>query len=571
MRLVQSILAVAALACLGAAKPAPAPLAYTVSPEIRDGALVALDVSLALHAGPDGRVQLELPDASAGVTELWRNIKDLKVEGASGVATPSPAERLIQAAPGAPLTVRYRVVSAFDHDPSVSELETYQPLIRPTRFWVYGEALFALPKDSKGPASFRWVGAPAGFGFASDLEHAGGKPMAIADLQESVLVGGPDLTVVERRLDGAPLRVAALGRFGFTTAAFVDLAAKTIAGERAFWGGKEGPFLVALTPLGPVSGSISVRGEGRGDAFAIQGGADTPLDFIKGLLAHEYFHTWNPRRLGGMHDGDVAERADYWFSEGFTDFYARRLALRSETFSLQAFVEAWNQVLKEYAASPNRTAPNAKVVADFWKDSDVQKLPYRRGAILAATWDRELRARSGGRVGLDDVMRAMRDRAAKLGAKSPKAPQLFEETARDFGLEVGPDVERIVETGAAIALPQDAFGGCITVATRPAPVFERGYEIKTRADGSHALTKVAPDGPAYAAGLRDGMTVRRISGWTGNVEKPWEVWVLDETVERRVSYLPIGKGTMTQQQLELPKELTPTAYDACARAVAAAR
>jgi predicted metalloprotease with PDZ domain len=360
-----------------------------------------------------------------------------------------------------------------------------------------------------------------------------------------------------------------LGQFDFSDDAIVDMAVRVVAGERAFWGGHEGPFLVVLAPLAAVPKSISIRGEGRADAFAIQAGVDSPLDAVKGILAHEYFHTWNPRRLGAMHDGD-AERADYWFSEGFTDFYARRLSLRSGVFTLDEFIGDWNQMLGRYAASSMRTAPNARVVADFWNNQEVEKLPYQRGAILAATWDAELRARSGGKVGLDEVMRAMRDRAAALGHASPKAPQLFIETARGFGLDVSGDVARIVEAGAPAALPADAFGGCVTVTAGPAPVFELGYEVETRR-GVKVLSKVDPQGPAYAAGLREGMTVHRVSGYPGDPAKPWKVWVGDGDTEWPMSFLPAGKGAVIRQQLELPKDLTPEARAACARTVAAMR
>lgn len=559
----------AALVMTGASKPPPAPIAYEVSPELRDGQLQALAVTLKLRAGPDGGARLELPGDEAGATELWRNFHDFEVEGATSVAAPTPAERVIKAAPGALLTVRYRVVSAFDHDPLVTELETYKPLIRPTRFWVYGEALFATPKDASGSATFHWARAPAGFSFASDLEHAAGRPIPINDLKESVLVGGPDLTVIRRDLAGASLRVAILGHFDFPTDAFVDMAAKTIATEREFWAVREGPFMVALAPLVAVPGRTSTRGEGRGDAFAIQGGADTPLGFLKSTLAHEYFHTWNPPRLGGMHDGD-AERADYWFSEGFTDFYARRLALRSGVFNLEEFVADWNTTLSAYAASAVRTAPNARIVADFWNDGDVQKLPYRRGAMLAAAWDQMLRARSGGRIGMDDVVKAMRVRAMKLGPRSPKSPQLFIETVRSFGLDVGDDVARIVEAGAPVLLPADAFGGCLTVTTRQVASFESGYEAADR-NGQRLITKVKPESAAYAAGLREGMVyVRREAGQVGDSEHPYRIRVGSGETERVIEFLPAGKGVMTLQQLVAPN-LDAAAREACAKAVAAVR
>jgi predicted metalloprotease with PDZ domain len=561
--------ALAGLICLGAARPpSPVAVSYTVSPEIHHGRLTALDVSVRFRAGPDGRAAVHLPDSESGSAELWRNIRDFRVEGARSVSEPGPAERRITAGPGAPLTVRYRLVSAFDHDPDVGELDTYKPLIRPTRFWVYGEAAF-INVDGPRQAVFRWTGAPAGFGFASDLENARGGTMPLHDLMESVMVGGPDLNIYRRKLPGAQLRVASLGAFDFPSEEFADLTARIVRGERAFWGAHDGDFLVALAPLGPDGAHISVRGEGRGDAFAIQGGSTTPLAILKLMLTHEYFHTWNPARLGGMYEGK-REPAAYWFSEGFTDFYAHKLALRIGVLDLKGFVDAWNRMLRSYARSPVRTAPNDRVVADFWNDSAVQELPYQRGAMLAATWDRALRARSGGGTGLDDVMLAMSTTAGE-NPGGPKAPDLFVATVRRFGLDVAAEVARFVERGEPITLPADAFGGCLSVVTRREPSFEQGFELD-KTGGRMVVAKVVEGSAAYAAGLRQGMVVAGgDTGRYGDPTIPSRLRVIDNGAERVIQWLPAGKGELVLQQVEMPSGLTPAQEAACARTVALAR
>jgi predicted metalloprotease with PDZ domain len=161
----------------------------------------------------------------------------------------------------------------------------------------------------------------------------------------------------------------------------------------------------------------------------------------------------------------------------------------------------------------------------------------------------------------------MRDRAAALGSKAPKAPQLFEATIRGFGLDVGPDIERVLKGGAVALLPEDAFGGCTRVTTREAPRFELGYSLES-SNGVRVLAKVDPAGPAYAAGLRDGMTyIRRVSGTPGNPAETWTLRVSQEGRERDVTYSPVGHGTVTLQQLDAPKDLSPEAREACITAV----
>jgi predicted metalloprotease with PDZ domain len=561
MRWLRAACVPAALMSIGAAKPPPAVMDYTVSPEMSGADLAALDVTLRMRADPSGVTRLKLPDESAGSTELWRYLKDIRVEGAASVAEDGPAIRVIRSAPNAALTVRYRVVSAFDRDPDATTFDTYKPTIRPRWFWAYGEALFLQPEAGEPRARFAWTGAPKGYPFASDLEHAGGKTMRMDDLFESVLVGGPDLQLHRRAADG-PLRIAMVGRYPFSGEAFADTASHIIAAERAFWRAKEGSFLVVLAPLAVTPGHRSTRGEGRGDAFAIMTTPDMPEDLLKATLAHEYFHTWNPARMGHMYPGDQ-ERAAYWFSEGFTDFYARRLMLRSGEGDLRTFAKTWNDMLLAYAASPARDAPGAKIVEGFWKDRSVEKLPYQRGAILAAKWDRELRDRSGGRVGIDDVVRAMVVRAKALGAKSPKAPDLFVEVARTFGLDAKPDIDSVIVGGAPALLPANAFGPCLPVKTLSIAAFDYGFDFDATRK-TNTITGLRPDSPAYAAGLREGMAyVKRENGAPGDSRQPVSLRVKDAAAERVITYLPAGAGRITLQEIAAP-ELSAAQLAACA-------
>ncbi|WP_331589927.1 M61 family peptidase [Phenylobacterium sp.] len=540
------LVAAAALACPAAARQPPT-LDYTLSPELKDGALIALDVSLRLTADSSGVTRLDLPDREAGTSDLWRYLDDVQVDGAQSVSTPAPAVRIVRSRPAAPLTVRYRVVSAFPQDPDGVNFDPYKPAVRPQWFWAYGEALFVRPDDDRRKARFRWAG-PKGFPFASDLEHPAGRPMSLDQLRESVAVGGPELSIYRRDAQG-PLRIAVIGAFPFSGGAFADTATRIVRAERAFWRAKEGPFLVALAPLATTPNHQSTQGEGRGDAFSIMTTANVRESTLKVTLAHEYFHTWNPDRLGGMHPGD-AERADYWFSEGFTDFFGRRLLLRSGEFDAKAFAGDWNEALLAYAGSPARSAPGAQIVEGFWKDRSVEKLPYQRGAILAAVWDQRLRERSHGRVGLDYVVRAMRERAQRLGPRAPKAPQLFVETALRFGLDPRPEIAAVIDRGGPALLPANAFPG-FEVRTLTVPAFDIGFDYDaTRAAPDQAVRGVRPDSAAYAAGLRDGMTyLRRQAGKFGDSRETYTIRVRDQGAERSISFKPEGKATLTLQEL----------------------
>jgi predicted metalloprotease with PDZ domain len=558
-------IALATLLLIGA--KAPDVVDYTLSPVFEQGGLVALDVTVRMRAGTGGATKFALPNNDGAANGLSKYLKDVRAEGGVQVIADGPAGWKVVARPGAPLILHYRVVSAFDHDPGPKELDTYKPTIRPHWFWAYGEALFLRPDMEGVQARFTWTGAKD-YPFASDLEHGAGKPMPLDDLTQSVAVGGPDVEVIRREAGGAPVRVAMIGPYAaFSHQAFAEMAARVIEGERRFWNSKEGPFLVALGPLTPIKGWRSSRGEGRGDAFAIMTTSDIPLADLRSTLAHEYFHTWNPHRLGGIRDG-TKQRLDYWFSEGFTDFYARRLLLRMGAASLEDFAAEWNDALGRYAASPARTAPNSRVAEAFWTDQAVEKLPYQRGSILAAKWDSVLRERSHGRTSLDDILQAMRADVLAHPQSKQTAPDRFVAISRRFGLDVRPDIASVIERGEPALLPANAFGDCLSVETATVPIFDYGFD--TGALGTDRVIRgVKPDHPAYAAGLRDGMVlVKRESPGAPDSRTPLTLRVKVDGAERTVTYSPAGKTTITLQTVIVPPSLSASRRAACTEVAA---
>ncbi|HYG62768.1 MAG TPA: M61 family peptidase, partial [Thermoanaerobaculia bacterium] len=267
---------VAALASLAHAAPAPPskPVQYTVAPIMAEKRLAGLAVEIRLAGDPDGETRLVLPQEWAGSNELWRHVADVRVDGAEAVREEGPAVRVISHKPGAPLTVRYRVNSAWDGEPGF-EYEKARPLILPGWFLFHGEGVFAAPEGRQdAPARFSWKGFPADWKLASDLDHlTGAQAGTVDDVVESVAMGGPDLHVSRRDIDGAPLRVALRGTWRFSPEAFSEMVATIIRAENELWGAPARPFFVPLAPLGGGESGYSFTGTGRGDAFSV---ASTP-------------------------------------------------------------------------------------------------------------------------------------------------------------------------------------------------------------------------------------------------------------------------------------------------------
>ena len=104
---------------------------YVLSPVLEGGRLTALAVEIRLRGGPTGVTRLKLPDTWADARDLRRYVRDIEVDGGEFLLSANDLLLSIHATAGAPLMVRYNVVSAFDRDPTASDGQPFAPIVRP--------------------------------------------------------------------------------------------------------------------------------------------------------------------------------------------------------------------------------------------------------------------------------------------------------------------------------------------------------------------------------------------------------------------------------------------------------
>ncbi|MDY3316654.1 hypothetical protein PG630_04945 [Riemerella anatipestifer] len=96
------------------------------------------------------------------------------------------------------------------------------------------------------------------------------------------------------------------------------------------------------------------------------------------IFNHEMMYDWIGGKISIKH-----EELNYWFSEGFTDYYTYKNRLRNNDLTLKEWLDSFNtEVIKAHWENPERNKPNYVIKDDFWKSENVEKIPYRRGAIL---------------------------------------------------------------------------------------------------------------------------------------------------------------------------------------------
>ncbi len=545
MRGVAMLAAITAVVFPASFARAETPVTYTVSPRFEGQALTALQVEIEVTTDSSGKVRLSLPKTWMGHGHLWRNLRDLAVDGGASIAEDGDDIRLIRSAPGRRLVVRYTLSSVIDHEPRESDGYPALPWVRPDWFFVDTDsALPTVHGHDAAPARLRWKGWPSGF--AVDSSFVERPDLTETAMGGGLLIGGRDLRIV--RAD--EVRLAIHGRFDNVDNPVLAQDLRTILrAERGFFGETDhAPYLIAAATLTREDGE-AFSGTGKQDAFGLTVTPGLSLDQLRPYLAHEFFHAWNPTRLGGPESAS----SRYWFSEGFTDFYMRRILVREGLITPQAFVDLWNGMLRAYATSPARNLTGEEAGRAFWTDRFAEKLPYQRGALLAALWDERLRAKGSS---LDAVIRAQARTAANKTEKT-SAIDLFIAQAAKAGLDVRPDIAAFAERGESIVLPSTAFAPCADVVEVIEPVFDLGFTPTVGNDGVRKVTALVSDSPAARAGLRgDEVILDKLSGNNGD---PGLAYVLkvqgSDGAVRTVSFLPQGKAQATYPQLRMRPEV----------------
>ncbi len=140
---------------------------------------------------------------------------------------------------------------------------------------------------------------------------------------------------------------------------------------------------------------------------------------LLGLISHEYFHTWNVKRLRPAEFGryDYA-RENYtellWFFEGFTSYYDDLLLRRAGLIDDAAYLSLLGNTINLVLQTPGRKLQSvARASFDAWvkyyrQDENTVNATvsyYTKGSLVALCIDLSLR--QSGKTTLDDVMRGL--------------------------------------------------------------------------------------------------------------------------------------------------------------------
>ena len=380
----------------------------------------------------------------------------------------------------------------------------------------------------------------------------------------------------EFRAGGVPHRVVIAGATeAFDSARLLADMQKICEAQIRFWHDRRRPpfkhYLFLLNAVHDGYGGL----EHRNSTALIASRSDLPrlgdsrltdgYVTLLGLISHEYFHTWNVKRLR------PAEFAHYeykqenytqllWFFEGFTSYYddllLRRAGLIDDATYLKLLTKTINQVLQ----TPGREVQSvAQSSFDAWvkyyrQDENTPNATvsyYTKGALVALCFDLTLRVE--GHTTLDEVLRALWARC-KGGpmAEADFAAVLKELGGRAFTREFGAWVHGTRELPLKELLEQHG----VAVLEEPAQLQQR-LGLRVNESQGVVLKNVMRGGAAEQAGMAAG------DEWVG-IEVAgcgWRIQKLDDVPlyagsHRKVTALVARDRRLLRLELALPAAVT---------------
>ena len=274
---------------------------------------------------------------------------------------------------------------------------------------------------------------------------------------------------------------------------------------------------------------------------------------LLGLASHEYFHTWNVKRIKPAAfipydlSGENYTR-QLWFFEGITSYYDDLMLSRAGLIEPLTYLEiAAENIGRVHAQSGRLKQSVAEASFDAWvkyyrQDENSPNAIvsyYQKGSMVGLALDLTIRKMSGGKKTLDDVMRALWNGHGKTGRGVPEggietiAQKLTGMDLKDFfgrAVHGREDIDLVpLFAHVGIDLTWKVPGNA---KDEPAPI-SLGAKVGADSNGDARLTHVLDGGAAQAAGLSAGDIVIAVDGLrvnSGTLEKRLRHFQVDDTI-----------------------------------------
>ncbi|MFN2501155.1 MAG: M61 family metallopeptidase [Pyrinomonadaceae bacterium] len=510
-----------------AVKPVPPDISYTVSMTKPWTHLLEVDMRIKWDQMPE-KTELKMPVWTPGsylVREFARHVQGFTAKNQAGADLAwrkiSKNTWQVDTAGAKELSVRYRVYSN-ELTVRTNELNDEHA------FWNNAALLFFIKDNLHVPSTVSVM--PFGeWKVATGLPSSGGANTFRAENYD-VLYDSPfevsNFKEFRFEVQGKPHRYVVSGEGNYDlpqlaadTAKIVEEAYK-IFGELPY---NDYTFILNLRGGGGLEHLNSTALQANRFSFK----PESRYKSFLGLVAHEFFHAWNVKRIRPDALGPFDyENENYtrllWVAEGTTAYYESVLLRRAGLITDKEFLTSKATQIKQLQERPGRFETSLEEAGfDAWikyyrQDENAinnQISYYDKGEIVSMMLDISVRTASGGAKSLDDVLRHLYAEFFKKGKNYTSAD--FQKTAELMaGRSLGDFFARYVRGRAEIDYSDIVKGIGLQLATTPT----KGQRAYIGADlveenGRLSIRTVPASTPAYEQGLNTGDQIVAVDGY----------------------------------------------------------
>lgn len=336
---------------------------------------------------------------------------------------------------------------------------------------------------------------------------------------------------------------------------FGKMVQRLVLEEKAVYGELPDYDFGEYTFLDDVYPTVSGDGmEHRNSTCIVQ-----PVDHVAGnesrllsTFAHEYFHSWNVKRIRpkSIEPFDFSHAdmsSELWFAEGFTQYYGELLLVRSGFRSIDQYTHVLNGLINSVLNTPGAAKypqtqmsryavfADAGVSIDPTNETNIFTSYYYYGGATALALDLQLRSQFG--LTLDDYMRTVwLDRGKVMKpytipdlesdlAKVTKDKKFAEDFFKEYiyGTQKADYTALLAKAGLLLqkAHPGQAWSGLMTWRGRRG----RTGRISTTSGGLPITSSTLEGSPVYNAGLDAGDVILKADGHDINTQQDFDAIV----------------------------------------------
>ena len=282
---------------------------------------------------------------------------------------------------------------------------------------------------------------------------------------------------------------------------------------------------------------------------------------LLGLISHEYFHTWNVKRLRpaefSHYDLDQEQHTELlWFFEGFTSYYDDLLLLRAGLIDTGTYLSLLAKTIHQVAQTPGRLVQTvAQASWDAWiKYYRVQENTpnatvsyYTKGSLVALCLDLTLRQHGSS---LDHLMRAL---WARCGAGPMSEADVRAAAAELAGRSLDNELDAWIHSTAELPVETLLSAQGIQIQhERPALAQSLGLRVNETTGNLH-IKNVLRGGAAECAGFAAGDEWVAVEHPNGTV---WRIHQLDDLTALGMDTVPTCTAWVSRDRRMLRLSLT---------------